>query len=59
MGFICIAEWMDPEGMRWLSVVAGDALANSAPDWQIQGYLHNVLNDWSPGEPAEADEDEE
>jgi hypothetical protein len=44
-GWVTIAEWVAPDGERWLSVAAaGSSPADPAPDWQIQGYLFNILH---------------
>lgn len=45
LGWCAVAEWMAPDGQRWLSVVDGDARGEGAPIWQRQGYLHNALFD--------------
>lgn len=47
IGWVCVVEWMHPSGNRWLSRLSGNAGADrAAADWQMQGYLHNALNDW-------------
>lgn len=45
LGWVAIAEWMAPDGRRWLSIVDGDARGEGAALWQRQGYLHNALFD--------------
>lgn len=52
IGWICIAEWMDGSGERWLSSIAGDARGLAPPVWQVDGYLHHTLN--SDGGPDES-----
>lgn len=47
LGWVVMAEWMDPEGHRWLSRLSGLAGGDrSAPDWQLKGYLHTGLYEW-------------
>lgn len=43
-GWVVVAEWLDPDGNRWLSKKAGGANAESIPDWQLNGYLHEALD---------------
>jgi hypothetical protein len=51
IGWVCVAEWMHPTGDRWLSRLSGsDGGDRNAARWQMQGYLHNALNDWPEGE---------
>lgn len=45
LGWAAIAEWMAPDGQRWLSVVDGNSAGEGCPMWQRQGYLHNALFD--------------
>jgi hypothetical protein len=46
-GFVLVAEWMDGDGQRWLSLLHGSNGGESdAPEWQRQGYLHNALYEW-------------
>lgn len=45
LGWVTVAEWMAPDGRRWLSVIDGDAQVEGCPIWQRQGYLHNALFD--------------
>lgn len=56
LGWVAVAEWMAPDGNRWLSIANGDARGRGAPEWQSQGYLHNAL--FSP-EGFVPDEDDE
>lgn len=59
VGWVCIAEFMDGKGEKWLSTVAGDARGLHPPAWQVQGYLHNILHEgpgWDP--PADPDDDD-
>jgi hypothetical protein len=43
IGWVCIAEWLDNQGERWLSSIGGDARGMAPPMWQVDGYLHNML----------------
>lgn len=43
LGWVAVAEWMAPDGHRWLSTIDGDARGEGCPEWQRDGYLHNVL----------------
>lgn len=43
LGWCAMAEWMAPDGKRWLSIIDGDARGEGCPEWQRQGYLHNAL----------------
>ncbi len=45
LGWVGIAEWMAPDGKRWLSIVDGNSNREGCPAWQRQGYLHNALFD--------------
>jgi hypothetical protein len=46
MGWVTIAEWMAPDGKRWLSIIDGAAdPSEGLAAWQRQGYLHNALFD--------------
>lgn len=57
VGYVVVAEWMTPEGVKWLSLDTGDAGGQPLERWQYQGFLHNVLHDptWQTGD----DEDDE
>lgn len=58
-GWVCIAEWIDPDGRPWLTRVDGGATGESLPSWQSQGYLYSTLNDgWVPTPPGEEDEED-
>lgn len=51
IGWVCVVEWMHPSGERWLTRLSGNTRGDAhAPVWQMQGYLHNALNDWPEGE---------
>jgi hypothetical protein len=52
IGYAAVAEWMTPDGTRWLSLTTGDATDEELMRWQVQGYFYNVLND-----PAWEDDD--
>lgn len=57
LGWVCVAEWMAPDGDRWLSCIDGSTdPERGATEWQRQGYLHNALNDH--GTFGEAPDDE-
>jgi hypothetical protein len=63
MGYVSIAEWMDGEGERWLSIVDSGANPDGQglPQWVRQGYLHNALfdpNGFIPDYPEDEDDDE-
>jgi hypothetical protein len=45
LGWCTVAEWMAPDGMRWLTIIDSDARGHGCPAWQRQGYLHNALFD--------------
>jgi hypothetical protein len=53
VGWCVVAEWMAPDGNRWLSFLGTDARGEPAPTWQAQGYLHNALHDWPNSDDAE------
>lgn len=58
-GFVVIAEWMQPDGLRCLTMTGGTGEGEALPEWTIQGYMTNALGglaSWTFGEP---DEDEE
>lgn len=59
VGWVTVAEFMDPSGEKWLSLVAGDARGETPPIWQIQGYLHNMLNDGMPIHDIDAPSDDD
>ncbi len=43
-GWVTVAEWMAPNGDRWLSRVDGGPIPDKGlPAWQSQGYLYNAL----------------
>jgi hypothetical protein len=45
IGWIAVAEWMAPDGSRWLSRVHGLGNGDDCPTWTQQGYLHHALHD--------------
>lgn len=50
VGWVLVAEWMDPEGDRWLSKVSGTNGGEDSPNsWTERGYLHEVLYHWLKG----------
>lgn len=40
VGWVTVAEWVSPDGERWLSCIAHEGAAV----WQIDGYLSHALN---------------
>lgn len=58
IGWIVIAEWMAPDGDRWLSRIDGGASSRALPAWQTQGYLHNSLHDAEGFIPTEDDDED-
>jgi len=47
VGFVVVAEWMDPEGKRWLSSSDGSGNGEEGlVTWQTRGYLSERLYDW-------------
>jgi hypothetical protein len=46
IGWVAVAEWMAPDGSRWLSKLDGLASGDGAPTWTQQGYLHNALHEF-------------
>lgn len=55
IGWVTVAEVLDPSGERWLTQLSADAAGESLPRWQVQGYAHSVLHDW----PVPDDDDDE
>lgn len=47
-GWVCVAEWMLPSGLRTLTFLNADANGNPAPSWQTVGYLRNALSRCEP-----------
>lgn len=47
LGSITVIECMDQNGRRWLARLAldGQGETGKLPGWQVQGYLHNALNE--------------
>jgi hypothetical protein len=56
IGWVAVAEWMAPDGGRWLSKVHGLSNGDDCPTWTQQGYLHNALHH---GDTFSRDDDEE
>lgn len=45
VGWVVVAEWMTPDGERWLTKFN----ARDTTRWQVQGYMHNTLYEpWDP-----------
>jgi hypothetical protein len=59
MGWVVVAEWMSPEGQKWLSRSSGDARGMDCSDWTVKGYLNDVLDDLRTAVVFVSDEDEE
>lgn len=59
LGWVVVAEWMAPDGDRWLSRLSGTPQDRDAAEWQIQGYLTNALEPgWDrPPDPDPDDDD--
>jgi hypothetical protein len=56
IGWVLVADWMSPDGDRWLSRECGGATRDRLPGWQERGYLHEALFhgddfDGAPGDP--------
>jgi len=53
--YAAVAEWMTPDGERWLSLVDGAANGDRLYRWQVQGMLFNVMHDpaWHHAEGGE------
>lgn len=49
VGWVTVAEWMSPDGERWITCASGESGGESAPAvWRSEGLLHHALNgDWS------------
>jgi hypothetical protein len=58
IGYVAVAEWMAPNGSRWLSQIDGLASGDGAPTWTRQGWLHNALHE-GDGFGRDDDDDEE
>lgn len=43
LGWVTVAEWMLPNGLRSLTFLNADANGNPTPSWQVVGYLRNAL----------------
>ena len=43
-GWVTIAEWISPDGERWISSMANEGSAQ----WQTAGYLHYALQNFGP-----------
>lgn len=58
LGWVAIAEWMAPDGNRWLSIVDGNTNREGCPVWQRQGHLHNTLFDAQGFIPDDEEDDD-
>lgn len=51
--YAAVVEWMAPDGVKWLSIISGDAADEheGLQRWDVQGMFFNVLHDpaWHPG----------
>ena len=53
-GWVVVAEWMDSEGVKWLSKNSGDAGGDTLTLWQMKGMLHEaLLGDWEQEQPED------
>lgn len=58
LGFVCIAEWVKPDGTRWLTIYSGNSMGDSIPKWQTRGYLHEGLFNWATNDEEEEQDDD-
>lgn len=61
IGFAVIAEWLAPDGERYLTMTGGSGEGRTIPEWTVQGYLTNALGgmaDWTCGD-GDSDDDTE
>lgn len=59
-GFVVIAEWMEPDGDRTLTLTGGTGEGEPIPEWTVQGFLTNALAPmapWTFGRPDDEDGD--
>lgn len=52
-GYILVAEWVDPDGQRWLSRGA----STGTTSWQRAGWLHEALHNWPDNSTRDRDPD--
>lgn len=57
MGWVTVAEWMGPDGNRWLSRFSWSSSGREPPPWTTAGYLHEALYSW-PDPTPDPEEDE-
>lgn len=58
-GWVLVAEWVDTQGVKWLSVNSGDAAGEPLTTWGKSGMLNEALNgDWPEFLLDEEDDDE-
>jgi hypothetical protein len=43
IGCVVIAEWLGPDGRRYLTGLSSDANGDGVPEWTVQGYLTNAI----------------
>jgi hypothetical protein len=43
VGWIVVAEWVGPDGVRTLTRMSGTPGGAVPPEWQTRGYLHEAL----------------
>lgn len=55
-GWVCVVEWVDGAGNRWLSSLDGDASDMTLAEWTRDGLLHNRLYGDGWGDDVEDDE---
>lgn len=47
VGYVVVSEWVDGDGVRYLTKIAADATGSPMVSWQERGYMNEVLNHWS------------
>jgi hypothetical protein len=61
VGFVVVCEWVNSDGVKWLSKISADGTGDPTriTFWQEHGYLNEVLNNWPNDYEEEEEEDEE
>lgn len=55
-GWVVVAEWMDSEGLKWLTKNSGDAGGETLTCWAMNGMLHEaLLGEWPTHDPDAED----
>lgn len=44
VGWVTVAEWVGPDGMRWISRLTSE----NAATWQVNGYLDYARDSFGP-----------